>query len=434
LNHGLTCGPASGPLSSPTPPLPPPPPQSPQAASATAAAVCSTPGLLTSLLLNAAACYLERGSSDDPLAPHNALHLATAALCLEPRCSGAHLRVALALDRLGIAGGGPTVTAAAHAFMAAAADLARCKPAEARGMMALLTPMEHSPSSPAAGGEVGVATGSGSLPSYAEAHATLLGVLLGWAAVMQELAPSQVAGTGDDAAAFQLWVPGGLQAPPPAGLLRCEAIAAHLGVRREAAAAARTRANAAFFSGDTAAALTEYSTGIDQLRALGATLLAQPALLRIQQLHSSGGGNSAECQWHPVTAGGAQTGHEKGVPLAGRAGNDATLLEALRPLLMLWSALVLFPFRAEWVVRLMTLSAALAGAQLGEEVPLPAVGSYGEFAARFWEAQVSERVAATCQGCDHDGAGGGYGLLWPPTSWPTFQPVIGVSDVSEHHG
>jgi hypothetical protein len=83
----------------------------------------SQPMLITSLLLNAAACYLrDPAVSNDPtLAPRNTLHLAAAAITLQPRFSKAYHRAACALGKLG--GADLESLEAAHAIMRYAAQL-----------------------------------------------------------------------------------------------------------------------------------------------------------------------------------------------------------------------------------------------------------------------------------------------------------------------
>jgi hypothetical protein len=203
------------------------------------------PMLITTLLLNAAACHLR-----DPyvcrrpcLAARNALHLAAAAIALQPRYGKAYFRAACALAKLK----SEKSIRSAHAIMRYAAQLEGRPAAE---LLAHLPPLPPGALDlPLCGGE------------EVNAVEQLMYVIYYWPYLMRRHAPA-----GQD---FLLQLPGGLGELPPlllhAGfaLFDAEANVAEAMVRKE-------RGNAAFVVGDTAGALREYNTGINHLRALTA--------------------------------------------------------------------------------------------------------------------------------------------------------------------
>jgi hypothetical protein len=202
------------------------------------------PMLITSLLLNAAACHLKDPSvcGDPALAPHNALHLAAAAIVLQPRNGKAFYRAACALGKLGAEGDLKNLRAA-HAIMRYAARL-RGEPAAE--LLAHLPPLP---------------LGAVAMPFNSDTGAMyhLLPQLCEWSRLMRERAPA-----GQD---FLLQLPGGLGELPPhlayAPVAACDA-EVNVGFAMDA----QERGNDAFHAGDTTKALREYRTGIDYLRPL----------------------------------------------------------------------------------------------------------------------------------------------------------------------
>jgi hypothetical protein len=203
----------------------------------------SQPMLITSLLLNAAACHLRDPSvcGDSALAPHYAFHLAVAAVVLQPRYSKAYHRVACALGKMG----NEECLRSAHAIMRHVAQLEGRPAAE---LLAQLPPLPLSAVKMPFGG------GGGAM------HHVVL-VMYEWPLLMRAYAsPGQN---------FLLQLPGGLGKQAPwlvhAGIAACDAE-----LRVDDALKAKERGNTAFIAGDTAGALREYTTGIDHLRALTA--------------------------------------------------------------------------------------------------------------------------------------------------------------------
>ncbi len=202
----------------------------------------SQPMLITSLLLNAAACHLRDPSAcgDPALTPRNALHLAAAAIVLQQGYGKAFYRAACALGKLGSADW--RNLGAAHATMRYAAQLQGCPAAD---LQSQLPPLK-------------LPSGF-HLPPFCHAMLRMLILLTEWAALMRQRAPA-----GQD---FLAQLPGGLGPIPPVIACPSTCLADAAG-RAASAFAAKERGNAAFASGDTAAALREYNSGIDHLRGL----------------------------------------------------------------------------------------------------------------------------------------------------------------------
>jgi hypothetical protein len=201
------------------------------------------PMLITSLLLNASACYLRDPSvcGDPALTPFHALHLAVAAMVLQPRYGKAYYRAACALSMYG--GGVP----AAHAIMRHAAQLDGRPAAE---LLAHLPPLPP--------GDVET--------SILDALQCVACTIYAWPGVARELAPA-----GQD---FLLQLPGRLGELPPS---LASSINATFNAESNVAAAleAKERGNTAFAAGDMRAALDTYHNGIDCLRTLTATYLGK---------------------------------------------------------------------------------------------------------------------------------------------------------------
>jgi hypothetical protein len=206
------------------------------------------PMLITSLLLNASACNLRDPSvcGDPALAPHNALHLAAAAMVLQPSCSKAYHRTACALGKLG----GAESLRAAHAIMRHAAQLEGRPAAE---LLAQLPPLPP--------GAVELPFGA----TETSALHTVMCMILSWPRLMRERAPA-----GQD---FLLQLPGGLGELPRA-LVHASVTVIDTEAQVAAATEAKERGNTAFAAGDIRTALSEYRTGIDSLRVFTATYLS----------------------------------------------------------------------------------------------------------------------------------------------------------------
>jgi hypothetical protein len=202
------------------------------------------PMLITTLLLNAAACHLRDPTinADPSLAPHNALHLAVAAIVLQPRYGQAYHRTACAMAALGT----DIDLGSAYAIMRYAAQLESRPAAE---LLAQLPPLPP---------------GAVELPFGDDMSGALHEVmkrLFTWPLLMHARAPP-----GQD---FLLQLPGGLGELHPS---RVYDVMAALDAEMHVTMAmdAKECGNAAFAAGDTAHALREYNAGIDCLRVLTA--------------------------------------------------------------------------------------------------------------------------------------------------------------------
>ncbi len=205
------------------------------------------PMLITSLLLNAAACYLRDPSvrGDPALAPHNALHLAVTAMMLQPRYGKAHFRAACALGKMG----DDICRSAAHTIMRYAAQLEGRPTAE---LLAQLPPLPP---------------GAGELDYAGHARSALHHVvylMFVWPCMLRARAPP-----GQD---FLLQLPGGLGELPPS-MVHIDAVACDAEAHVAAALEAKERGNTAFAAGDVRGALSAYHTGIDCLRPITARYL-----------------------------------------------------------------------------------------------------------------------------------------------------------------
>ncbi len=218
------------------------------------------PMAVTSLLLSAATCHLKDPdiNSRSSLSAHNALHLAVAAIVLQPRYGQAYHRTAHALSRLGVESG----LQAAYAIMRYAAQLEGRPAAE---LLAELPPLPF---------------GVVELPLGGLTNGALKEVgtwMFMWPLLMQTRTPR-----GQD---FLLQLPGGLgELSSP--LVHRQVAACDAEMQVVAALMAKARGNTAFIARrDTAGALREYLAAIDHLRALAATHLirnceaASPELL-----------------------------------------------------------------------------------------------------------------------------------------------------------
>jgi hypothetical protein len=202
--------------------------------------------LITSLLLNAAACHLRDPSAcEDPeIAAHNALHLAAAAITLQPRYGKAFYRAACAMGKLGADGDRESLSAA-HAIMRYAAKLNGRPAAE---LLAHLPPLPP-----------GAVEMPFSDPDGAMSH--VLATLYAWPLLMRERAPA-----GQD---FLLQLPGGL-GPLPPSLVYSVMAACDAEVLVPEAMEAKESGDIAFMAGDTPGALSQYNGAIDHLRPLTA--------------------------------------------------------------------------------------------------------------------------------------------------------------------
>jgi hypothetical protein len=322
------------------------------------------PMLITSLLLNAAACYLRDPSActcgDPDFAPNDVLQLAVIAMVLQPGYGKAYYRIACALGRVG------ETLPAAHAIMRYAAQLYGTPAAE---LLAHLPPLPP---------------GAVELPIFL-AMTQLMMVKLNWPRLMRERAP-----VGQD---FLLQLPGGLGELPPSLVFNRIVIGdaeAHVALALEA----KERGNTAFAAGNVRAALNAYHSGIDSLRPLAARYL--------QRMETSISLDAQRC--------GAPSMHD-----------PAKTMTAMRCLLLLFTYIELFPYLGrKLTVILMEETATMYKScpPLPPATRLPGCKDMHFLIGSFWTQLVAKFM---------EPYGGAEGLLAHHDDWKHHLPAYYIS-------